>query len=43
MSYEVDGAQHVAIAAGGGPNYRALTPEIVQRPGGNILYVFGLR
>ncbi len=43
VSYEVDGAQHVAIAAGGGPNYRALTPEIVQRPGGNILYVFGLR
>ena len=30
------------LAAGGGPNYRTLTPEIRQRSGGNILYVFRL-
>ena len=33
---------HLAIAAGGGPNARILTPEIRQRPGGNMLYVFRL-
>jgi len=34
--------QYLAIAAGGGPNYRNLTPEIRQRSGGNMLYVFRL-
>ncbi|HET9949340.1 MAG TPA: PQQ-binding-like beta-propeller repeat protein [Longimicrobiales bacterium] len=42
VSYMVDGVQYVAIAAGGGPNYRALTPEIRQRSGGNTLFVFRL-
>lgn len=42
VSYEVDGVQYVAIAAGGGVNYRNLTPEIRQRSGGNTLYVFRL-
>jgi len=43
VSYMVDGVQYIAIAAGGGPNYRTLTPEIRQRPGGNTLFVFRLR
>jgi len=42
VTYMVDGVQYVAIAAGGGPNYRTLTPEIRQRPGGNMLFVFRL-
>lgn len=42
VSYMADGVQHVAIAAGGGVNYRSLTPEIRQRRGGNVLYVFRL-
>ena len=42
VSYKVDGVQYVAIAAGGGQNYRNLTPEIVQRLGGNTLFVFRL-
>jgi alcohol dehydrogenase (cytochrome c) len=42
VSYRVDGVQYVAIAAGGGVNYRNLTPEIRQRSGGNTLYVFRL-
>ena len=42
VSYLVDGVQYIAIAAGGGPNYRSLTPEIVQRPAGNTLFVFRL-
>ncbi len=42
VTYMVDGVQHVAIAAGGGPNYRSLTPEIRQRSGGNMLFVFRL-
>jgi alcohol dehydrogenase (cytochrome c) len=42
VSYEVDGVQYVAIAAGGGPNARSITPEIRQRPGGNMLFVFRL-
>ena len=42
VSYMVDGTQYVAIAAGGGPNYRSLTPEIRQRSGGNTLFVFRL-
>jgi len=42
VSYEVDGRQYVAIAAGGGVNYRQLTPEVRQRSGGNTLYVFRL-
>jgi len=42
VSYRVDGVQYVAIAAGGGVNYRALTREISQRFGGNMLFVFAL-
>jgi alcohol dehydrogenase (cytochrome c) len=42
VTYMVDGVQYLAIAAGGGPTYRSLTPEIRQRPGGNMLYVFRL-
>jgi PQQ-dependent dehydrogenase (methanol/ethanol family) len=42
VSYMVDGVQYVAIAAGGGVNYRNLTPEVRQRSGGNTLYVFRL-
>jgi alcohol dehydrogenase (cytochrome c) len=42
VSYEIDGVQYVAIAAGGGPNARSITPEIRQRPGGNMLFVFRL-
>ena len=42
MSYSVDGVQYVAIAAGEGVNYRRHTPEIRQRAGGNVLYVFRL-
>jgi hypothetical protein len=38
----VDGEQYIAIAAGGGQTYLSLTPEIVQNPGGNILFVFKL-
>ena len=42
ISYSVDGVQYIAIAAGGGVNYRNLTPEIVQRSEGNTLFVFRL-
>jgi alcohol dehydrogenase (cytochrome c) len=42
VTYTVGGVQYVAIAAGGGPNYRSLTPEIRQRSGGNMLFVFRL-
>ncbi len=42
VSYMVDGEQYVAIAAGGGITYRMLTPEIQQRGGGNMLFVFKL-
>lgn len=42
VSYEVDGVQYVAIAAGGGVNYRRITPEVRQRSGGNTLFVFRL-
>ena len=42
ITYSVDGVQYIAIAAGGGINYRTLTPEIRQRGGGNMLYVFRL-
>lgn len=42
VTYLVDGVQYVAIAAGGGVTYRSLTPEIRQRRGGNVLYVFRL-
>jgi len=42
VSYMVDGVQYVAIAAGGGVNYRNLTPEVRQRSGGNTLFVFRL-
>lgn len=42
ITYMVDGVQYIAIAAGGGVNYRGLTPEIRVPPGGNILYVFRL-
>ena len=42
VTYSVDGVQYLAIAAGGGINYRTLTPEISQRRGGNTLFVFRL-
>lgn len=42
VSYSVDGVQYVAIAAGGGVNYRRHTPEVQQRGGGNMLFVFRL-
>jgi alcohol dehydrogenase (cytochrome c) len=42
VTYTVDGVQYLAIAAGGGPNARNLTPEIRQRSGGNMLFVFRL-
>ncbi len=42
VSYSIDGVQYVAIAAGGGVNYRRHTPEVQQRSGGNTLFVFRL-
>lgn len=42
VSYQIDGRQYIAIAAGGGVNYRTLTPEITQRANGNTLFVFSL-
>ena len=42
VSYSVDGIQYIAVAAGGGVNYRNITPEIRQRGGGNTLFVFRL-
>ena len=42
MTYSLNGVQYLAIAAGNGVNYRMMTPEIQQRRGGNILYVFRL-
>lgn len=42
MTYSLDGVQYLAIAAGDGVNYRVMTPEIQQRRGGNMLYVFRL-
>ena len=42
VSYSVDGVQYIAIAAGGGVNYRSITQEIRQRGGGNTLFVFRL-
>jgi alcohol dehydrogenase (cytochrome c) len=42
VSYSVAGVQYIAIAAGGGVNYRPLTPEISQRLDGNTLFVFRL-
>ena len=42
ITYAVDGVQYVAIAAGGGINFRGLTPEIQQPGRGNTLFVFRL-
>ena len=42
VSYMHDGVQYIAIAAGGGINFRGLTPEIQQPPRGNMLFVFRL-
>ena len=42
VSYQHDGVQYIAIAAGGGMNYRGVTPEIRQPPRGNVLFVFRL-
>jgi alcohol dehydrogenase (cytochrome c) len=42
VSYSVNGVQYIAIAAGGGVNYRRHTPEVKQRGGGNTLFVFRL-
>ena len=41
-TFSVDDIQYLAIAAGGGVNHRTLTPEIRQRSGGNMLFVFRL-
>lgn len=42
VTYTIDGVQYLAIAAGGGVNYRALNRNIRQRSGGNMLFVFRL-
>lgn len=42
IAYMVDDVQYVAIAAGGGVNYRRFTREIQQPSGGNMLFVFRL-
>ncbi|MCY4510280.1 MAG: PQQ-binding-like beta-propeller repeat protein [Acidobacteria bacterium] len=42
VSYMHDGVQYIAIASGGGINFRGLTPEIRQPGGGNMLFVFRL-
>ncbi len=42
VSYMHDGVQYIAIAAGGGANFRSLTPEIQQPGRGNMLFVFRL-
>ena len=42
VSFEHDGVQYIAIATGGGVNFRALTPEVQQPPRGNTLFVFRL-
>lgn len=42
VTYMVGDVQYLAIAAGGGVTYRALTPELQQRRGGNMLFVFRL-
>ena len=42
VTYRHDGVQYVAIAAGGGINFRGLTPEIRQPGRGNMLFVFRL-
>ena len=42
VSYMHAGVQYIAIAAGGGVNYRGLTPEIRQPGRGNTLFVFTL-
>jgi len=42
VTYMVDGVQYLAIAAGGGVNYRNMVPELQQRRGGNMLFVFRL-
>jgi glucose dehydrogenase len=42
VAYMHDGVQYIAIAAGGGINFRGLTPEIQQPGRGNTLFVFRL-
>ena len=42
VTYLHDGVQYIAIAAGGGINFRGLTPEIRQPGRGNMLFVFRL-
>ena len=42
VSYMHDGVQYIAIASGGGINFRGLTPEIQQPGRGNMLFVFRL-
>ena len=42
VSYMHEGVQYIAIASGGGINFRGLTPEIRQPPRGNMLFVFRL-
>ena len=42
VAFMHDGVQYIAIAAGGGINFRGLTPEIQQPGRGNMLFVFRL-
>ena len=42
VSYMHDDVQYIAIASGGGINYRGLTPEVQQPGRGNMLFVFRL-
>ena len=42
VTYLHDGVQYIAIAAGGGINFRSMTPEIQQPGRGNMLFVFRL-
>ena len=42
VSYMHNGVQYIAIASGGGINYRGLTPEVQQPGRGNMLFVFRL-
>src|SRR5690606_41951560 len=47
ITYEVDGTQYVAVPVGrgSGPSnaFAVFTPDIVNPPGGNALFVFKLR
>jgi hypothetical protein len=45
MTFEVNGKQYVAIAAGAGPSAKSRlvnTPELKEQRNATVLYVFGL-